>query len=362
MSSAPIWSALPDAPGFAAAGYAPLAESIARLLHTQNDVLLIQGEAVVALEASAASLGRPGLRALNIVTSMYGLWFGHWLRRAGAEVVDLAAEPGQPIRAEAVAEALAAGSFDLIAVVHAESAYGILNPLHEIATLAREAGAMLVVDAVASIGGHRVDVDALGIDIAVIGPQKSLGGQAGVSALSLSPRARASLNPSGPAPSILSLADQVTLWLETGRGVLPGTPSALEFHAFAATLARVEAEGLGAIEARHARAAAMARAGVAALVGQKRVAAKDASNLVTTLPLPAGISAAEVLAHAAEGHALSAGVGPSGETMIRVNHTGPRARPEVVLGDLAVLGAALNAAGVHVDIGQALDAANAAGR
>ncbi|WP_202944633.1 hypothetical protein [Ketogulonicigenium vulgare] len=93
---------LTDIPPFPADGYAPLADQIAQILHTQNDVLLIQAEAVVALEACAMSLGRPGASALNIVTSMYGQWFGGWLRRAGADVVDLQAAAGQPI-------ALAAG-------------------------------------------------------------------------------------------------------------------------------------------------------------------------------------------------------------------------------------------------------------
>ena len=158
--------------------------------------------------------------------------------------------------------------------------------------MTRAHGALLVVDAVASVGGHALDVDALGIDVAVIGPQKALGGQAGVSALSVSPAAWARMAPPGEAPSILSLADQRALWLETGRGALPGTPSALEFHALAQTLARVEAEGLAAIQARHRRAAAAARAGAKVLTGRDWVAKESASNLVTAAALPEGLDAA----------------------------------------------------------------------
>jgi aspartate aminotransferase-like enzyme len=276
-------------------------------------------------------------------------------------VRDLSTAPGRPVSAAAVAEGLAGGRFDLVAIVHAESAYGILNPLEEVAAVAKAHGALLVVDAVASVGGHALEVDALGIDLAVIGPQKALGGQAGVSALSVSPAAWARVAPPGEAPSILSLADQRALWLEAGRGALPGTPSALEFHALAQTLARVEAEGLAALQARHRSAAAAARAGARALTGRDWVAPQAASNLVTAVALPDGLDAGRVLAAAAPGHALSAGVGPAGERIIRVNHTGPRARTEVVLGDLAVLGRALAAAGVPVDTGGALAAAEAAG-
>jgi aspartate aminotransferase-like enzyme len=248
-----------------------------------------------------------------------------------------------------------------VALVHAESATGILNPLEEVAAIARAQGALLVVDAVASVGGHPLDVDRLGIDVAVVGPQKALGGQSGVSAVAISAAAWGRVAPQGEAPSILSLADQRALWLDTGRGALPGMPSAVEFHALAEALARVEREGLAALQARHRRAAAAARVGAERLTGRAWVPAEAASDLVTAAALPDGLDAARVLAAAGAGHALSAGVGPGGERLVRLNHTGPRARQEVVLGDLAVLGRALEGAGVGCDLGGALAAAAAIG-
>lgn len=148
-----------------------------------------QTEAVAALEAVTASLARPGLKAINIVTSPFGAWFGGWLRRGGAEVVTSSAEPARPIDAKAVTAAFDAHPEKVVIFCHAESANGVLNPLEEIAAAARARGIVTVVDAVASVGGHALDVDALGVDIAVIGPQKSLAGPAGVSALSVSPAA-----------------------------------------------------------------------------------------------------------------------------------------------------------------------------
>lgn len=330
-----------DIPPFPAEGYAPLADRIAGLLGTRNDVLLIQAEAVVALEAAALSLARRGVRALNIVTSLYGAWFGGWLRRGGATVQNLVAPPGHPVTVDAVAAALAGGRFDVLALVHAESASGILNPLPEIAALARAHGALVVVDAVASVGGHPVDVDALGLDVVVIGPQKALGGQAGTSAVAVSAAAWERMSPPGAAPSILSLADQRALWLQTGRGALPGTPSALEFHSLAATLDRVGAEGMGAIIARHAAAARAARAGVLALTGRAHVPAAQASNLVTAVPLADPATCAAVLAALPGGTGIGPGVGPGTEALLRLNHTGPRAGLAPVLGDLWTLAQAL---------------------
>lgn len=210
---APDYALLLDPPAFPAERYAALADRLAALMSTSNDVLLIQAEAVLALEAAATSLARPGLKALNIVTSPYGTWFGGWLEKGGATVRNLTASQARPVTLEEVERALDEGpDFDLLAIVHAESASGILNPLPAIAALARERGIVTLVDAVASIGGHAFDVDRLGIDIAVIGPQKALAGPAGISAISVSERAWTLLSHDGaPDNSMLSLMDQKTL-------------------------------------------------------------------------------------------------------------------------------------------------------
>lgn len=348
-----------DVPPFPAGGYAKLADRLAAILRTGNDVLPVQGEAIVALEAAATSLATPAVRALNVVTSPYGRMFGAWLRRGGAEVTDLVAEPGLPATTAAFAEALAARpDTNLVAVVHAESATGILNPLPEIARLAKARGALLVVDAVASAGGHALDVDALGIDVCAAGPQKSLGGPAGVSLLTVSEAAwRAIDRPDAPTGSILSLMDHRRLWLDTGRGALPGMPSALEWHALAAALDRFEAEGLEQAVDRHARAASAARAGLRALGLDLWIAdPAQASHLVTAVRVPGGIDQA-ALVEAAGDAGIDAAVGVPG--LVRLNHTGERARPAPVLGSIAALGRALARLGHTVDAEGAAERARA---
>lgn len=347
------WTPLLDLPPFPADGYADIADRIARLLKTRNDVLLVQGEAIIALEAVAASIAQPGLVAVNIVTSAYGALFGQWLRRGGAIVDDVVAQPGLPIELEAVREALDANpQASVLALVHAESASGILNPLEDIIALARARGVVTIVDAVASVGGHALDVDALGIDVVVIGPQKSLGGSAGLSAISISPAAWVLADhPASPSNSILSLLDHRRLWLDSGRGSLPGMPSALEFWALRAALDRVEAEGLDAVIARHTQAAVATRAGLAALGLALWVSPERASALVTAAPLPQDITSAQVLAALAFSDAgLTAGVGAIADRLIRLNHTGPRARFDVVLANITILGTALAGLGAKVDI------------
>ncbi|ANM07713.1 aminotransferase class V/cysteine desulfurase protein (plasmid) [Rhizobium phaseoli] len=355
------WNPLHGVPSYPAERYAVLADRIGGILRSRGDIVLVQAEAVVALEAVAVSLARPGLSTLNLVTSPYGDWFGQWLRRGGATVRNLVAEPGLPVEIDAVAKALDAGPhIDVLAVVHAESASGILNPLPEILTLARARGIVTVVDAVASVGGHQLEVDDLGIDIAVIGPQKALGGPAGVSALSISQRAwDLILKDGAPRDSILSLAD-LKRWIDDGRRVLPGTPAPLEFFALEAALDRVEAEGLENVIGRHALAASATRAGLAALGAGSWVPAAKASNLVTAVRMPEGLAPAALIASAGRlGVELAAGTGAAAH-LLRLNHTGPRAAFQTVLSNVVACGAALRDAGRAANIAAAVEAIAAA--
>lgn len=354
------WSHLLDVPSFPAERYADLADRLGRLLGTRNDVLLIQAEAVLALEAVATSIASRDVKALNIITSPYGTWFGQWLQRGGAEVDNLAAEPARPIAVEAVKARIDANpNLTLLSLVHAESASGILNPLEDIVTLARERGILTIVDAVASVGGHALDVDRLGIDIAVIGPQKSLAGPAGVSALCVSPAAwRLIQRDTAPKSSMLSLLDQKEQWLDLGRSTLPGTPAPLEFFALQAALERIEAEGIEQVRNRHRRARDATRAGLEALDAKLWVEASSASALMTTAVLPPDVDRDSFLSsRSIAGADLSAGVGPGAERLIRLNHTGQRAMEEAVLANLTAFSRALAANGYSNNLDSALDTA-----
>jgi aspartate aminotransferase-like enzyme len=355
----PSPSPLLDLPPYPADGYSRLADRIGGLLRTRSDVLLIQNEAIVALEAVAASIASPAVSALNVVTSPYGKWFGDWLRRGGAKVTDVTAQPAKPVTIEAFAVALdAMPGVNLVSLVHAESASGILNPLPAIARLAKARGAVIVLDAVASFGGHELDIDELGVDIAVIGPQKALAGSSGLSVVAVSEKAwRLIDRPGAPEQSALSLLDLKRNWLDMGRGIPPGMPSALEFFALEAALDRVEAEALASIVARHSLAGAATRDAVRALDLSLWVEDASASDLVTSVTLPEGVAVADVLHRASMANGdLSAGVGPGAARLLRLNHTGQRARRDPVLANIVALAEAMRALGIAAN----LDAAGAA--
>lgn len=339
------FSPLLDLPPYPAEGYGRLADRLKPILGTRNDVVFVQGEAILALEAAATSLGRPGLVVLNIVTSAYGGYFGSWLERSGATVHGVAAEPGRPITVEAVKQALEGlPQVALVAIVHAETSSGILNPLPEIAALAHARGALLVVDAVASIGGHSLDVDALGIDVCVIGPQKALAGPAGISIASVSSRAWAAM-PARQVSSSLSLLHLKANWLDRGRGALPGMPSALEFWALEAALDRLEAETLAARIARHQWAARATRAGLRAFGAELWIEADGAASALATSVHVRSADARQIAARARGlGAAASPGFGAMQDRLVRLDHTGQRAERSAILANLLGYAMAVGAA------------------
>jgi aspartate aminotransferase-like enzyme len=366
-----------------AAQYAATEAALARLLGTAHDVVMLPGEAILGIEAAARAVGGPGRRVLNIVTGPYGVLMGRWLGAGGARVTSLAAPDGQAISAAEVDAALRAEAdgFDAVAVVHAEAATGIVNPLGEIAALARRGGALLVVDAVASVGAEPLPIDEWGVDLVVVGPQKALGGPAGVCAAVLGPHAWAAIeaNPAAPRESILSLLDWREAWLRPGRTSLPVTPHHLETRALGEALATVAAEGLDQVILRHRRARDATRAGLRALgFGLYAPDDRQAASVTTVALPPPGVAlgpllaAAAGIARGADGTGASAGRAPADLGMIaaaapgalasraiRVNHTGPDAALAPVLTTLACLGSAARRLGAAADAAAATAAAAA---
>jgi aspartate aminotransferase-like enzyme len=353
-----------------AAEYAEVERKFADLIGTRRDCFVVQGEAILALEAVARGLAGPDVRALNVVTGPYGAVFGDWLRQTGAEVEDLAVDFDRAVSPDRVRSALAlAGGADVVSVVHAEAATGVVNPLREIAAVVREAGAILAVDAVASIGADPLALDAWGVDVAVLAAQKALAGPTGAAAVVVDERVwdRLRANPAAPRRSILSLLDWKERWIDAGREALPVIPHHAEMRLLGRALDGALAESLAAIIERHARARDACRAGLRALGLEPWVRDDGAATaVVTTVRSPDGISATSFLQAAREAQrdaspALSLAPGSLASLALRVDHTGRRANLATVLAALASLGLGLRRLGLEVDVGEALEAAISAG-
>jgi alanine-glyoxylate transaminase/serine-glyoxylate transaminase/serine-pyruvate transaminase len=141
------------------------------------------------MEACLVNLLEPGDDVVVGVAGVFGERMAEVARRAGARVTRVETEPGTPLSDGAMAEAIARVRPRVVSFVHAETSTGVCQPVEAIARAARDAGALVVLDCVTSLGGLPLSLDAWGIDAAYSGTQKCLSCPPGLSPATFSARA-----------------------------------------------------------------------------------------------------------------------------------------------------------------------------
>jgi alanine-glyoxylate transaminase/serine-glyoxylate transaminase/serine-pyruvate transaminase len=149
----------------------------------------VSGTGTSGMETTVANLVKDGTRATVVVTGYFGDRLAQMCERYGATVSRLDVEWGKSCDPDALRQHLAATPADVVAMVHAETSTGVLNPVRLLAPIARDAGALTIVDAVTSLGGMPLDVGGWGIDAAYSCTQKCLGGPSGLAPVVFGPRA-----------------------------------------------------------------------------------------------------------------------------------------------------------------------------
>jgi alanine-glyoxylate transaminase / serine-glyoxylate transaminase / serine-pyruvate transaminase len=287
------------------------------------------------MEAAFVNTVAQGDVAVIAVNGLFGERMCEVARRAGADVVRVDHEWGQPIDPERVASAHP--SPKVIAAVHAETSTGVRS---DIAALGKLKGdALLLTDAVTSIGGLELLADGWGIDVGYAGTQKCLGVAPGLSPFTIS-----------DAAFERRIKDPQSWYLDLGLlggyvGAASG--SARTYHhtapvtmiaSLAAALDRVLNEGLDAVQARHAAAGLALQKGLQEM-GLELFAAKGSRLAsLTTVKVPEGVNSAAVRAYLLEHFSLEigAGAGRFTNTLWRIGMMGPNANPASVV---LVLGA-----------------------
>jgi pyridoxamine--pyruvate transaminase len=340
-----------------------LERKLAEIYRTGNDVVLMQGEAVLGLEAAARALVRPDTTAINLVSGVYAKWFGAWLKDFGANLVEVEVPYNEAIDPADLERAFQEHpEAALVSFVHSETPSGILNPAREIGRVAKEHGALVIADVVSSLAGEEVRPDDWSLDLCVAGPQKCLAGPPGMSLMAVSDDAWASIraNPAAPRGSFLSLLDWKERWIEAGRTAFPYTPSVSDVHGVAAACDEVLELGLEESIALHRRAGRATRAGVRAMGLDLWARSEDiAASCVTAVATPDGVDTLALLGHIRERYdvMLSPGYGELKERVIRLGHMGPAARSLNPVVALSALGRGLADHGVQVAVGDGVEAA-----
>lgn len=157
---------------------------------TQNHLtFVVSAPGSAGMETCLVNLLEPGDEAVICIHGVFGGRMTDIAERCGAKVTKVEAPWGEPINPQQVKEALAKTKPKLVAIVHAETSTGVLQPLEEISEMVHDAGALLVVDAVTSYCGADLRVDEWGIDAIYSGTQKCLSAPPGLSPVSFSDRA-----------------------------------------------------------------------------------------------------------------------------------------------------------------------------
>ncbi len=206
----------------------------------------ISGTGTSGMETVVANLVQPGTKVLAVVSGYFGDRLAQMCARYGAEVQRVDVEWGRAGDPAAVKKAMEARRADLSAIVHAETSTGALNPVQEVASIARTHDALVAVDAVTSLGGMPLDVAAWELDAVYSCSQKGIGAPSGLAPVVFSPRALQRRVPCRSFYFDLGLLEDY--WV---RRKYHHTMSSSLIYALSEALAIVEEEGLDARWARH---------------------------------------------------------------------------------------------------------------
>jgi alanine-glyoxylate transaminase / serine-glyoxylate transaminase / serine-pyruvate transaminase len=165
-------------------------ELLRYVFETENRVTIpISATGSAGMEAALVNVIEPGDEVVVCIHGVFGERMYDIIERAGGKPIAVRAEWGQAIDLNKIEEALDSCKPRAVAIVHAETSTGVLQDLTGLADTAHSRGALLIVDAVTSLGGHAVSVDRNAIDICYSGTQKCLGAPPGLSPITFSERA-----------------------------------------------------------------------------------------------------------------------------------------------------------------------------
>lgn len=261
------------------------------------------------MEACLVNLIEPGDPVLIGVHGVFGARMAEVARRAGADVSLVEQAFGRPLELEALRTAARARPPRLIALVHAETSTGVLQPLEGLRELADESDALLLVDAVTSLAGHPLDVEQSGIDALYSGTQKCLSCPPGLSPIYFSDRALERIaRRTRPCQSWYLDFDLIEGYWGTARAYHHTAPIN-QLYGLHEALRQVLLEGLPQRYDRHALNAQALWAGLEALGLELRVRREDRLHPLTAVAIPEGVDDRQVRGALLDRHGIEIGGG-----------------------------------------------------
>jgi serine---pyruvate transaminase len=327
------------------------------MLKTKGDVLVFTSSGTGGLESAVSNLFSPGDRVVVPVAGYFGDRFARIAEAFHLDVRRVEYEWGRAAVAEDIAAALAEAPTKGVLAQHSETSTGVVHDVEAIGRVAKDAGVLLVVDVISSVGAVPYEGDAWNVDVAVGGSQKALGATPGLAFVSVSEAAWAASRES-TSPRFYFDWAAYKLSYDLPDPESPWTPAISLLLGLREALRLYQEEGEEAVLARHRLLSEATKEGVRALGLDLDGEHLDRAWAVTAVRAPEGIDGNELVAkvRADHGIVLAPGQGPLKGKVFRIGHLGQYDRFDIVR-CLAALELTLEAMGYPTKRGAAVAAA-----
>ena len=334
--------------------FAEVREGLKGLFQTAEEVLLFAASGTGGMEAAVVNILSPGDRTLVIRGGKFGERWGEICQAYDIDGVPIEVPYGKAVNPALVAAALERDpQVAAVFSTHSETSTGVLHDIEAIARIVRKTPALLVVDAITSLGVVDLPVDAWGLDVVVAGSQKALMLPPGLTLVGVSRKAWAAVERARLPRYYFDFAAERTHLLKNQSRFTPAISLVVGLQQ---TLRMIRTEGLANIVRRHARLAAAMRAGVTAL--GLELFAERPSPAVTAVHVPKGIDGGAIVKtlRAKHGVIIAGGQGSLKGKIFRLATMGYADASDVVVA-LSALELTLAELGYPVKIGEGIRAA-----
>ncbi len=297
-------------------------ERLKLVYRTERDVLMYTGSGTAGMESAIVNLCAPGDRAVVVSAGHFGERWGSMARAFGAEVDEVRYEWGEsPVADDLAGRLRDLGGAKVVFLTHSETSTGVVADVQGLAAAAKDAGALVVVDAVSSLGAVPLETDAWSLDAVISGSQKALMTPPGLATVSVSPDGMRTTAEGGGQRYYFD-------WERTRdaqeRFDPSFTPAVSIVAGLEVALGLLLEEGLEQAFERHARLGRACREGVKAMGLELFSPDDDRSAVVTAILAPDGLDSGELVQTLRKrlGIVLAPGQGPLKGRVFRIGHIG----------------------------------------
>jgi aspartate aminotransferase-like enzyme len=259
-----------------------------KVFQTKNDLLLLTGSGTGGLEAAIVNTLSAGDKVLSVSIGVFGDRFASIAKEFGADVISLKVEWGKAADPDAIKKAIKDNpGIKAVMVTHNETSTGVTNNLQAISNVVKNAGKLLIVDAISSLGSINLPVDEWHCDVVITASQKGWMVPPGMAMVSVSPEAWQA-HAAAKMPRFYWDFTRAKKSFDEKKEN-PWTPAISIVYAFNVALKMMRKEGIENIFARHTRVGKMIRDGIKKLGLPLFAEETHASNTVTAVGIPADL-------------------------------------------------------------------------